>query len=115
MEQFWAACEKELPSNARSGMVWRRQVHAALTWVLGFLRQQHGPLIREWKLSSYTNYATVITITFDASPWGLGGWTSEMEPRSSYLETLLRIVSNSVSVPELAILADNKWQKHWLY
>ena len=73
MEQFWAACEKELPSNARHGMVWHRQVHSALVWILGFLRQQHGPLIREWKLSSYIHASAVITVTFDASPWGLGG------------------------------------------
>ena len=73
MEQLWAACEAGAGNAARRGSVWKRQVNDASTWISAFLREQHGPLVREWRLSAYLSSSTDIIITVDASPWGLGG------------------------------------------
>ena len=73
MEQLWAACESSAGNAARRGSVWKRQVNDALTWIAAFLREQHGTLVRQWQLSAYLSSSTDVVITFDASPWGLGG------------------------------------------
>ena len=71
LEPFWAALYTPKPSRAFKRGIWRVQIEQALFWIHAFLSKSQGTLSRTWLLSAYLNQGTAITMTLDASPWGL--------------------------------------------
>ena len=43
-------------------------------WIRAFLAGTHGAITRRFTLEDYHGTGTPISITTDASPWGIGGW-----------------------------------------
>jgi hypothetical protein len=75
LETLWAAIYQDVVgSQAPRGCVWVRQIQDALTWIQAFLQQETGTLCRNYNIVNYTLPHTSIVFTFDASPWGLGGF-----------------------------------------
>ena len=58
--------------DAPNGCIWTRQFVTPLTWVRAFLKGSNGELERRFTLDAYLNKGEHITVTTDASPWGLG-------------------------------------------
>ena len=67
------------PANRRLGpqrpeaALGNAKLATCVSWLLGFLLEDHGPLIRERKLPAYTSSSMDVVNTSDAPPWGLGG------------------------------------------
>ena len=127
MEELWAAAEQRPKSNAGRGLVWKRQIDLAITWVLAFLRQQNGPLRRQWRLSSMMADSARVTITFDASPWGLGcvlfldGWPAAYIFSAISAHAVRRYHATvgdhrfQLLFEALAVLvALQCWRRHWI-
>ena len=55
------------------GTIWVKQVAMSISWIIAFLREQYGPLYRQYSRSSYFDEAECIEMYLDASPFGLGG------------------------------------------
>ena len=45
----------------------------SISWIIAFLREQYGPLYRQYSRTSYFGESGHIEIYLDASPFGLGG------------------------------------------
>ena len=77
MDTLWAAVtqgEKEQKRSwAPKGMLWTRQIRQSLRWVSTFLQGPQDKLSRTWSFEEFESIKRVVTITLDASPWGLGG------------------------------------------
>ena len=70
-------------SKAPRGCAWTAQIAHVLRWIQVFLSECHGPLARRYWVSAFQQPANRVTITLDASPWGLGGYlTLDGEIRS---------------------------------
>ena len=54
LDQLWAAVSGTKPSNAPAGKVWIKSVLASLTWLLIFLTDEPGHLVREWRTYLFT-------------------------------------------------------------
>jgi len=77
LSEFWGAiseCIRPTKSTkAPQNFVWLKQILPAVDWMLSFLEGREGSLIRTYSLPTYMGLGNVVTITTDASPWGLGG------------------------------------------
>jgi hypothetical protein len=62
----------EAPCGQPANCVWTRQIQFSLTWLLAFLKGQNGTIIRRFDLWAFMGFGLEISITMDASPWGLG-------------------------------------------
>jgi len=82
--ELWGALNAIGTQRAGSppaGCVWTRQIQGAVEWMLEFLDPGRLPdedwqpgtgLIRTWLLSAYLRRGDPVSVTLDASPWGLG-------------------------------------------
>ena len=61
------------PSNAPAGKVWIKSILASLTWLLIFLTNEPGHLVREWRTDFYAQPGAKAMMQLDASVWGFGG------------------------------------------
>ena len=59
----------EAPVNCR----WTKQLQTPLLWIQAFLSEQVGDLVRHFSVDSFLRRGQRITITTDASPYGIGG------------------------------------------
>ena len=55
------------------GCRWVKQIIQPLDWIIAFLGGVKGDLVRHLTLESYLRRGIPVTITTDASPYGLGG------------------------------------------
>ena len=70
---FYAALHKpDAGAGCPKGCCWRRQFQVPLDWVRAFLAEQHGDLCRVFNLDAHLRRGEPITITTDASPYGIG-------------------------------------------
>ena len=77
MDTLWAAVTQGEQDQKRSwapkGMIWTRQIRQSLRWISTFLQESQQKLSRTWSFQEFEADGSIITITLDASPWGLGG------------------------------------------
>lgn len=60
-------------THAPSQCVWVKQIRHTFLWVLTFLNGEHNGIVRTYCLHNYQLTQPLVTITWDASPYGLGG------------------------------------------
>ena len=72
LDQLWAAVAGTKPSNAPAGKVWIKSVLASLTWLLIFLTDEPGHLVREWRTDVYAQPGAKAVMQLDASVYGFG-------------------------------------------
>ena len=58
----------DAPANCR----WTKQLRTPLLWIQAFLAEQIGDLVRHYSVDSFLRRGQRITITTDASPYGIG-------------------------------------------
>ena len=68
---FYAALHSD-PSGAPPGCCWAHQIQTPLTWIRSFLDTVNGELERRFTLDAYLRRGAQLTVTTDASPYGLG-------------------------------------------
>jgi hypothetical protein len=73
LEELYAAIGSPVGSQAKHNKVWVRQIQTSLSWLRLFLRRHAGKLERVYQLEYYES-APEVLYTFDASPWGMGGY-----------------------------------------
>ena len=79
LDEFWAAISSlgdKSRSNAPPNCIWRKQIDTGLSWIQAFLKQEQGTLTRSFSLNAFLYLGDAVEFTFDASPWGLGGFVS---------------------------------------
>ena len=65
--------KKVRKTKAPRGTVWTKQVAMSISWIIAFLREQYGPVYRQYSRASYFGESDPIEVYLDASPFGLGG------------------------------------------
>ena len=75
LHQFWAALS-HIEGNAPTKCIWTKQIRHTLQWLFDFIAGNSGTAVRLFHHHTYFGDATRVTITTDASPWGLGGTLS---------------------------------------
>ena len=75
ISQFYAAMGT--PGNAPPGCLWTQQVKPVLLWMQSFFafRSVDTWCKRSWSLTEFMKHPSHVTITCDASPWGMGAST----------------------------------------
>ncbi|CAK0891553.1 unnamed protein product, partial [Prorocentrum cordatum] len=76
LQQLWAALAAGA-SGAPPQCVWTRQIEGSLLWLRAFLSGAAGTLVRKFVLADFFNEGVLVSITLDASPWGLGAILEE--------------------------------------
>ena len=125
---FYAAIHA--PSgNAPQNCVWRAQILIPLDWLIAFMQQANGPIVRSFDLSAYNRTGDRVVITTDAPPYGFGGVLQINERIVSYFADTLqphdKVVLGITAEPTSAdqqvleafsiLLALREWSKHWLH
>ena len=77
IKALWAPISDGSSSDAPKGCIWTKQVASSLLWIKEFIDGTKGATEREFHVDAYFGRVLEIVITFDASPWGLGGILSE--------------------------------------
>ena len=92
LNELWAAISSantDKAGSAPSNTVWLSQIQHSLKWIAAFLEPKRNPdacwdntagrvgLCRVWPLDAYLNIGTAATLTWDASPFGLGAYYEE--------------------------------------
>ena len=99
VHMMYAALYKyEDSGNCARGFCWRRQIQTPIDWIRAFLAENHGNLRRVFTVDSYLRRGVPISITTDASPFGIG---AVLEVGGS----LTSFFSDSLSVLDRALLA----------
>ena len=68
--ELWAALAAA--DRAKSRRVWTRQIRPALAWFRAFLREEEVGICRSFRLNAYREPSDCVSITIDASPFGMG-------------------------------------------
>ena len=73
-----ATSSRELASSSTGSPVaaaaWTKQIQVSLQWIAAFLRDQRGDMHRHFTLGAFRGRGPVVAMSFDASPWGAGGF-----------------------------------------
>ena len=72
--ELWGALKKA--ERSRTRRVWTKQVRPALQWFRAFLSDEALGITRTFRLSAYLRPSDAVTITVDASPFGMGAFIS---------------------------------------
>ena len=59
-------------SNAPAGCVWTKQLSHSLGWLRRFMSEENGHIVRVFNVQHYLQTGPQVTITWDASPFGMG-------------------------------------------
>ena len=125
IQQMYTALHSE-EGHAPSGCIWVKQIQHACQWLLTFLAGEKAGITREFTLAAYRKQGQRITITWDASPFGMGA-TLQIEGRfveffairisqldQDFLETPAGD-SRGQQVWEAltGLIALRQWQQHW--
>ena len=70
---FLAELYMALHARAPDGCIWTKQIKNAVQWLLTFLSGEKAGIRREYLLDVFTGVGPEVTITWDASPYGMGG------------------------------------------
>ena len=54
------------------GCIWIRQIITALKWIRALLARERGAITRVFHVAVLQGRGDQVSMTFDASPWGLG-------------------------------------------
>jgi len=68
---LYTACDS---STAPQNCIWVKQIQVSLVWIQAFLTEVEGDLCRRFTLDAFRGRGPRISLTFDASPWGAGGY-----------------------------------------
>ena len=68
--EVWAAMSAAGRANSRR--IWTRQIRPALTWYRAFLQDEAAGICRTFRLAAYLQPSDCVSITVDASPFGMG-------------------------------------------
>ena len=71
------------PSEAPKGCVWVKQIRHAATWLIKFFSSEAQGIRRVYSLQHYLGNGPRITITWDASPFGMG---ATLQRNGTFLE-----------------------------
>lgn len=75
LQDLWGALyAMDGASNAPVGCIWRTQIDIPLRWIAAFLDGVSGAMHRLYSLSTFCGLGPAVMMTFDASPWGAGGY-----------------------------------------
>lgn len=72
LQELYVALHTE-DSRAPSGCIWTKQVRHTLVWLLTFLKDELAGIRRKYTVRCITNKLPLVTIAWDASPFGMGG------------------------------------------
>ena len=114
MDTLWAAVtstiEDKKPTRAPRGIVWKRQVESSLRWIMISLKGAPGTLTRTWPFEEFVNTQGHLTMTLDASPWGLGG---VLQRGSTIIAWFSSPLSHHVARIHRSRIGCNKGQQKW--
>jgi hypothetical protein len=74
LQFLWAAIYAEDTQGAPRNCVWTKQIQVSLLWIAAFLKAQRGDMHRRFTLEAFHGRGPVVSMSFDASPWGAGGF-----------------------------------------
>jgi hypothetical protein len=86
LQHLWAALYLD-SASAPQNCVWVRQILSSIQWIAAFLHGKRGSLSRTFHLSAFMNLGTKISITIDASPWGLAAYMCESDVPVSWFSS----------------------------
>jgi hypothetical protein len=73
LQWIWGALY-DRSSAAPPNCIWTKQIEHATRWMKAFLSGTRGSLSRTYYLDAFLNRGAAVTITIDASPWGLAAF-----------------------------------------
>ena len=125
LQQLWAALAAT-HGTALMNCVWVKSIRSALLWLKVFLEGTRGTLVRRFTLETWTNVAPDISITLDASPWGVGATLEINHVIVAYLRSPLdrhdvdllghpigEACGQQVWETLCALVALRAWKAHW--
>jgi len=136
VNELWAALLSigtERCSGAPPGCCWTSQCDSAFLWMLAFLNPSRNPnllpgtgIVRVYSLASYLGVGHEVSMTLDASPFGLGAWLEVEGKIIRFIESPLdsldearfqckRGVSAGQQIWEgfIALVALRAWKAFW--
>lgn len=72
LQELYVALHTE-DTHAPKGCIWTKQVRHTLLWLLAFLKDEMAGIRRQFTTRRIANKLPLVTITWDASPFGMGG------------------------------------------
>jgi hypothetical protein len=92
LQFLWAAIYSENSQGAPANCVWTRQILLSLQWIAAFLRDQKGDMQRRFSLEAFRGRGQSVSMCFDASPWGAGGFLIVDGKLQSWFATAFTVV-----------------------
>jgi len=127
LQYLWAALYSSVDPNAPQNCIWVKQFRISLEWIEAFLTAQTGDLCRRFSVDAVRGNGPRVTMTFDASPWGAGGFLAVDGALTSWFATSFTAederavgitfgTSSAQQVAEaLAVLFGMRaWLPHWV-
>ena len=106
--ELWAALAAA--DRAKSRRVWTRQIRPALAWFRAFLREEEVGICRSFRLNAYREPSDCVSITIDASPFGMGAHLCRNGKPCEYFA--VELSADDVAIFEYQI-GDSAGQQTW--
>ena len=115
------------PTDAPPNCLWTRQILIPLHWIQSFLNGSEGNLVRTMTLAAHLRRGQSVTITTDASPYGLGAVLTvdgtivscladtfcEMDKSVLGLNQVLGSEDQQALEALTILIALREWSHHW--
>eukprot|EP00435_Cladocopium_sp_Y103_P050142 s2443_g15.t1 len=97
-------------SQAPRGCVWTKQIAHSVHWLRVFLSGEKAGIIRCYTLEAFNNKGPEIIITWDASPYGMGG---TLQVQGTYVEFFASKITEDDEIHLGTKLGSNEGQQTW--
>eukprot|EP00435_Cladocopium_sp_Y103_P033053 s1409_g8.t1 len=125
LQELYMALHTE-DTKAPRECIWTKQVRHTLLWLLTFLKDEVAGIRRQYTIRCLSHHLPLVTITWDASPWGMGA-TLQLDGStveyfsiqiSSDDEQVLETKSGTHEGQQVwealaGLIALRQWTKHW--
>ena len=99
LQFLWSAIYADDSQGAPPNCIWTKQVAVSLRWIAAFLREQQGDMHRQFSLEAFRGRGPVVAMSFDASPWGAGGFlTVDGQLKSWFTTAFSQVDENAVGL-----------------
>jgi len=101
VRMLWGPLSESSSFGAPPGMVWVKQIMIPVKWILEFLNGARGTTSRSFTTEAYFGRAEEMTLTLDASPWGLGAILSHSNYPIEYFASKLTALDEEILAFEI--------------
>ena len=125
LQELYTALYSE-ESGAPKECIWTKQVRHTLFWLLTFLEGELAGIKRKYTIRCISANLPLVTITWDASPWGMGGTLQHDGVIVEYFaiqitkndEDVMNVIQRTHEGQQVwealsGLIALRQWSKHW--